>query len=126
MSPRMRIDLLVNDFVYRAVHDSALVVFEGHFKRNYIHIRDVVRAFIHAIENINIMKGQIYNVGLSDANLSKIELCKEIQKHIINFTFVEEKIKKDPDQRNYIVSNEKIESSGFKPKFSLSDGIKEL
>lgn len=126
MSPRMRIDLLVNDFTYRAFHDSALVVFEGHFKRNYIHIRDVVRAFIHAIENINMMKGQIYNVGLSDANLSKIELCKEIQKHIINFTFVEEKIKKDPDQRNYIVSNEKIESSGFKPKFSLSDGIKEL
>ena len=126
MSPRMRIDLLVNDFTYRAFHDSALVVFEGHFKRNYIHIRDVVRAFIHAIENINMMKGQIYNVGLSDANLSKIELCKEIQKHIINFTFVEEKIKKDPDQRHYIVSNEKIESSGFKPKFSLSDGIKEL
>ena len=126
MSPRMRIDLLVNDFTYRAFHDSAIVVFEGHFKRNYIHIKDVARAFIHAIENINMMKGQIYNVGLSDANLSKIELCKEIQKHIINFTFVEEKIKKDPDQRNYIVSNEKIESSGFKPKFSLSDGIKEL
>lgn len=126
MSPRMRIDLLVNDFTYRAFHDSAIVVFEGHFKRNYIHIRDVARAFIHAIENINMMKGQIYNVGLSNANLSKIELCQEIQKHIINFTFVEEKIKKDPDQRNYIVSNEKIESTGFKPKFSLSDGIKEL
>lgn len=126
MSPRMRIDLLVNDFTYRAFHDSAIVVFEGHFKRNYIHIRDVARAFIHAIENINMMKGQIYNVGLSNANLSKIELCKEIQKHIINFTFVEEKIKKDPDQRNYIVSNEKIESTGFKPKFSLSDGVKEL
>jgi len=126
MSPRMRIDLLVNDFTYRAFHDSAIVVFEGHFKRNYIHIRDVARAFIHAIENINMMKGQIYNVGLSNANLSKIELCKEIQKHIINFTFVEEKIKKDPDQRNYIVSNKKIESTGFKPKFSLSDGVKEL
>lgn len=126
MSPRMRIDLLVNDFTYRAFHDSAIVVFEGHFKRNYIHIKDVARAFIHAIENINMMKGQIYNVGLSNANLSKIELCQEIQKHIINFTFVEEKIKKDPDQRNYIVSNEKIESTGFKPKFSLSDGIKEL
>lgn len=126
MSPRMRIDLLVNDFTYRAFHDSALVVFEGHFKRNYIHIRDVVRSFLHAINNVESMKGQIFNVGLSDANLSKIELCNEIQHHIKNFTYVEEKIKKDPDQRNYIVSNKKIESTGFKPKYSLSDGIVEL
>ena len=126
MSPRMRIDLLVNDFTYRAYHDSALVVFEGHFKRNYIHIRDVVRSFIHAILNENKMKSEIYNVGLSDANLSKIELCEEIRKHLPNFTFVEEKIKKDPDQRNYIVSNNKIEKTGFKPKFTLSDGIQEL
>jgi nucleoside-diphosphate-sugar epimerase len=126
MSPRMRIDLLVNDFTYRAYHDSSLIIFEGHFKRNYIHVRDVVRAFIHALNNLDKMKSEIYNVGLSEANLSKKELCEEIKKQIPNFTYVEEKIKKDPDQRNYIVSNEKIESSGFFPKFSLSDGIREL
>ncbi len=126
MSPRMRIDLLVNDFTYRAFHDSALIIFEGHFKRNYIHIRDVVRAFIHAIENFDKMKSNIYNVGLSDANLSKLELCEEIKKHLPKFTYVEEKIKKDPDQRNYIVSNQKIENTGFLPKFSLSFGIDEL
>ena len=126
MSPRMRIDLLVNDFTYRAYHDSALIIFEGHFKRNYIHIRDVVNSFIHAINNMDQMKGEIYNVGLSDANLSKTELCHEIKKHLSNFTFVEEKIKKDPDQRNYIVSNEKIEKTGFLPEYSLSDGINEL
>ena len=126
MSQRMRIDLLVNDFTYRAVHDSSLIIFEGHFKRNYIHIRDVVAAFIHSINNIQTMKGQIYNVGLSDANLSKIELCEEIKKHLSNFVYVEEKYKKDPDQRNYIVSNKKIEKTGFKPKYSISDGIKEL
>tara|TARA_B100001121_G_scaffold284213_1_gene279022 strand:- start:603 stop:1352 length:750 start_codon:yes stop_codon:yes gene_type:complete len=126
MSPRMRIDLLVNDFTYRAYHDSALIIFEGHFKRNYIHVKDVVRAFIHALTNLDKMKSEIYNVGLSEANLSKKELCEEIKKHIPNFTYVEEKIKKDPDQRNYIVSNEKIEKSGFIPKYSLSDGIKEL
>ena len=126
MSPRMRIDLLVNDFTYRAFHDSALIIFEGHFKRNYIHIRDVVNAFMHALENLDSMKSNIYNVGLSDANLSKIELCQEIEKQLPNFTFVEEKIKKDPDQRNYIVSNEKIEKTGFKPQYSLADGINEL
>ena len=126
MSPRMRIDLLVNDFTYRAYHDSALVIFEGHFKRNYIHVRDVVNAFKHALKNMQSMKSEIFNVGLSDANLSKIELCQEIKKHLPNFTFVEEKIKKDPDQRNYIVSNDKIEKTGFIPKYSLSDGIKEL
>ncbi len=126
MSPRMRIDLLVNDFTYRAYHDSSLIIFEGHFKRNYIHVRDVVKAFIHALNNLDKMKSEIYNVGLSQANLSKKELCEEIKKQIPNFTYVEEKIKKDPDQRNYIVSNEKIESTGFLPKFSLSDGIHEL
>lgn len=126
MSPRMRIDLLVNDFTYRAYHDSALIIFEGHFKRNYIHVRDVVRAFMHSLNNLDKMKSEIYNVGLSDANLSKLELCQEIKKHLINFTFVEEKLKKDPDQRNYVVSNEKIEGTGFKPNYSLSNGISEL
>ncbi len=126
MSPRMRLDLLVNDFVYRAVNDQAAVIFEGHFKRNYIHIRDVCRAFLHAIDNFDTMKGEIYNVGLSSANLSKKELCATIQKHLPSFTFVEAPVGKDPDQRNYIVSNEKLEKTGFSPSCLLDDGIKEL
>ena len=126
MSPRMRIDLLVNDFVYRAVHDRFIILFESHFKRNYIHIRDVTRVFLHAIENLDQMKGEIYNVGLSEANLSKQELCERIQKYIPDFIFQEALIGKDPDQRNYIVSNEKIEKTGFKPKYSLESGIQEL
>lgn len=126
MSPRMRLDLLVNDFTYRAVKDGFIVVFEGHFKRNYIHIRDVARAFIHGIDNFDTMKGEAYNVGLSDANLSKIELCEKIKEHVPNFTIMEAEIGKDPDQRNYIVSNDKIEATGFKPQCSLDMGIKEL
>lgn len=126
MSPRMRIDLLVNDFVYRAFKDQALVLFEGHFKRNYIHVRDVVRVFLHGIENREKMIGQIYNVGLSTANLSKIQLCDAIQKQIPNFCYVNNGSGKDPDQRNYVVSNEKIESTGFLPKHSIDDGIIEL
>lgn len=126
MSPRMRIDLLVNDFVYRAVHDRAVVVFQGHFKRNYIHIRDVARAFLHGIESFDRMKNEPYNVGLSDANLSKLELCAAIKKQIPNFAYLEAPIGEDPDKRDYIVSNEKIEKTGFKPKYSLDDGIREL
>lgn len=126
MSPRMRIDLLVNDFVYRAVMDRAVVVFEGHMKRNYIHIRDVCRAFIHALTNFDAMSGNAYNVGLSDANLSKNELCAEIKKQIPAFTFLEAPIGEDPDKRDYIVSNAKIEATGFKPKYGLQDGIREL
>jgi nucleoside-diphosphate-sugar epimerase len=126
MSSRMRLDLLVNDFTYRAVNDGFIVIFEGHFKRNYIHIRDVANAFIHGIDNFDTMKGEAYNVGLSDANLSKLELCEIIKKQVPNFTIMEAEIGKDPDQRNYIVSNDKIEATGFKPKFSLDMGIKEL
>ncbi len=126
MSPRMRIDLLVNDFVYRAVHDKFVVLFESHFKRNYVHIRDVVRVFMHALDNSSRMKGNIYNVGLSDANVSKRELCERISKYIPDFTFLEAPIGKDPDQRNYIVSNAKIEATGFATAFSLDDGISEL
>ena len=126
MSPRMRTDLLVNDFVYRAVYDRSVLLFESHFKRNYIHVRDVARAFIHAIMHFNTMKGEIYNVGLSDANLSKKELCEKIQKQLTGFTYVEAPIGKDPDQRNYIVSNEKLENTGFAPNYSLEDGIHEL
>jgi len=126
MSPRMRIDLLVNDFTYRAVNDRFVVLFESHFKRNYVHVRDVSRVFQHAIINHDLMKGEIYNVGLSDANVSKKELCEHIQKQIPGFIFIDEQIGKDPDQRNYIVSNEKIESTGFKTEVSLERGINEL
>jgi len=126
MSPRMRIDLLVNDFTYRAVNDRFVVLFESHFKRNYIHVRDVSRVFQHALKNHDTMKGEIYNVGLSDANVSKKELCEHIQNQIPGFIFIEEQVGKDPDQRNYIVSNEKIEATGFKQEFSLDRGIGEL
>ena len=126
MAPRMRVDLLVNDFVYRAVKDRAVVLFESHFKRNYIHVRDVTRAFRHAISNFSIMKGEAYNVGLSDANISKWELCERIQFHLPNFIFMEAPIGEDPDKRDYIVSNEKLEATGFKPAHSLDDGIVEL
>lgn len=125
-SPRMRTDLLVNDFVYRAVFDRSLIVFEGHFMRNYLHVKDAVRAFIFAIDNFEKMNGENYNCGLSDANLSKLELCERIKKYIPSFTYLEAPIGTDPDKRNYLVSNEKIESLGFKPAYSIDDGIQEL
>ena len=125
-SPRMRTDLLVNDFVYRAMIDKSLVLFEPNFKRNYIHIQDVARAFLHSINNWQVMKNQIFNLGLEDANLSKLELCEKIKKHLSNFEFFTSKNGKDPDQRNYIVSNKKILSTGFKTKFTVDDGIQEL
>lgn len=126
MSSRMRMDLLVNDFVYRAVHDRAVVIFEGHFKRNYIHIRDVVKVFLHGIGNFEQMKGKPYNVGLEDANLSKLELCHEIQKYLPNFVYLEAPIGEDPDKRDYIVSNQRILSTGFEPEWPLGRGIREL
>jgi nucleoside-diphosphate-sugar epimerase len=126
MSPRMRIDLLVNDFVYRAVSDRTVVVFEGHFKRNYIHIRDVAKVFLHGIDNFETMKGKPYNVGLEDANLSKLELCAEINKYLPNFVYIEAPIGEDPDKRDYIVSNARILSTGFEPEWSLGRGIQEL
>ncbi|MEK9775742.1 MAG: SDR family oxidoreductase, partial [Quisquiliibacterium sp.] len=126
MSPRMRIDLLVNDFTYRAVNDRFVVLFESQFKRNYIHVRDVSRAFQHGLKNFEKMKGQVYNVGLSDANVSKKELCEHIQKQVPDFVFIDAPVGKDPDQRNYIVSNAKIEATGYKPEFSLDRGIEEL
>jgi nucleoside-diphosphate-sugar epimerase len=126
MAPRMRLDLLVNDFAYRAVTDRAVVLFEGHFKRNYIHVRDVTRAFMHGLDNFDAMKNQPYNVGLSDANLSKFELCQAIQKHVPDFVVLEAPVGEDPDKRDYIVSNEKIERTGFKPAHSLDAGLAEL
>lgn len=126
MSPRMRIDLLVNDFTYRAVYDRFVVLFESSFKRNYVHVRDVSRVFQHAIVNFEKMKGQIYNVGLSDANVSKKELCERIQKQVQDFVFLDAPVGKDPDQRNYIVSNAKVEATGFQPIHSLDMGISDL
>jgi nucleoside-diphosphate-sugar epimerase len=126
MAPRMRMDLLVNDFVYRAVTDRALVIFEGHFKRNYIHIRDVARVFLHGLENFQTMRGRAYNVGLEDANLTKLELCAVIQKHLPKFVYLEASIGEDPDKRDYIVSNQRILSTGWAPEWELDHGIREL
>ena len=126
MSPRMRTDLLVNDFTYRAVVDRFVVLFESHFKRNYIHVRDVMRVFMHGIEHFDAMRGEIYNVGLSDANVSKFELCEAIHKHVPDFVYIEAPVGKDPDQRNYVVSNAKIEATGFHPQHSLDLGIRDL
>jgi nucleoside-diphosphate-sugar epimerase len=126
LSPRMRLDLLVNDFVYRAVTDRAAVIFEGHFKRNYIHIRDVVRVFLHGLEHFESMKGKPYNVGLDDANLSKLELCATIKKQLPKFVYIEAPIGEDPDKRDYVVSNARLAATGFIPEWSLSRGIAEL
>jgi nucleoside-diphosphate-sugar epimerase len=115
LSPRMRLDLLVNDFVYRAVRDRFVVVFEGHFKRNYIHIRDVARAFLHVLDRFAQVQGRPYNVGLDDANLSKLELCVEIQKQVPEFVYLEA-----------IVSNARIKATGFTPEWTLAAGITEL
>jgi nucleoside-diphosphate-sugar epimerase len=125
-SPRMRMDLLVNDFVYRAFEDRFIVLFESHFKRNYIHIRDVSSVFLHALKNYDQLKGHAYNVGLSDANLTKMELCERIKLKLPDFHIFESDLAQDPDKRDYIVSNEKIESTGWKPQFNIDDGIIEL
>lgn len=126
VSPRMRLDLLVNDFVYRAVTDRAIVLFEGHFKRNYIHVRDVAKVFLHGLEYFDEMKDRTYNVGLDDANLSKRELCELIQRHVPGFVFFEAPIGQDPDKRDYIVSNARILATGFRPEWTLDDGVVEL
>ncbi len=126
MSPRMRLDLLVNDFTWRAVTDRAVTIFEGHFKRNYIHIRDIARAFLHAIAHYDAMNNQPYNVGLSDANLSKLELCAKIKEHVPQFVYLEAPVGEDPDKRDYIVSNSKIERTGWQAEWSLDRGIREL
>jgi nucleoside-diphosphate-sugar epimerase len=126
ISPRMRLDLLVNDFVCRAVNDHAILIFEGHFKRNYIHVQDVAKVFLHAIQRFDAMKGCPYNVGLEDANLSKLELCAEIRKELPNFVYVEAPIGEDPDKRDYIVSNARILATDFLPEWTLQRGIREL
>tara|TARA_B110000046_G_scaffold155543_1_gene165922 strand:+ start:7225 stop:8166 length:942 start_codon:yes stop_codon:yes gene_type:complete len=125
-SPRMRTDLLVNDFVYKTMSDGCLVLFQSHFKRNYIHVRDIARTFIHCIENYGKMNNQVYNVGLSDANLNKMELAKTIKNYFPNLVIIENEFAVDGDNRNYIVSNDKLEATGWKPKYTIKDGIEEL
>lgn len=125
ISPRPRLDLLVNDFCYRAFYDKAIVLFESHFKRNYLHIDDAVDGFIFAINNHHL-KGDCFNLGYSEANLSKYELCEKIKTFLPDFVFFNSEIGEDPDKRNYIVSNEKIEKNGFKATRSLDIGISQL
>lgn len=126
MSPRMRLDLLVNHFVYTAVTDRYIVIFEKHFKRNYIHVRDVADCFVHGIKNAEKMAGRAYNAGLEEANLSKEELALKIQEHVPDFVIQFSEIGKDPDKRNYIVSNQRLREAGFEAKRSLDYGIQEL
>jgi nucleoside-diphosphate-sugar epimerase len=126
VSPRMRLDLLVNDFTYRAVNDRFIVLFEAGFKRNFIHVRDIAKAFLYAMKNFGKMKDEVYNLGLSEANLSKLELCRAIKKRVPDFYFSEAAVGRDPDKRDYIVSNAKLERTGFKPDVSLDKGIAEL
>jgi nucleoside-diphosphate-sugar epimerase len=125
-SPRMRIDLLVNHFVWAAVTDGYLVIFEKEFKRNYVHIRDVADCFLHVIENAPRMAGRPFNVGLDDANLSKEELARTIQEHVPRFYVHFAAVGSDPDKRNYIVSNQRLREAGFEARRSLDDGIREL
>jgi len=126
MSARMRLDLLVNHFVYAAATDGYLVIFEKDFKRNYIHIRDVADCFLYCIENSNRMAGRAYNAGLDAANLSKQELALSIKKHVPKFYIHFAEVGSDPDKRNYIVSNQRLREAGFEAKRSLDEGIVEL
>ena len=126
MSPRMRIDLLVNHFVYAAVTDGYLVIFEKDFKRNYIHIRDVADCIAYCIENPERMAGGVFNVGLDAANLSKEELALKIRQHVPTFFVHFAEVGSDPDKRNYIVSNQRLREAGFEARRSLDDGISEL
>jgi len=126
MSPRMRLDLLVNDYVYRAVVDRQLVVFDGRLRRNFVHVRDAAEAFLHVLRHFDAMRDQVYNVGNDEVNLSRLELCAEIAKHVPGFVYVEGPSGKDPDQRDYVVSNAKLRATGFRPSHSLQSGIAEL
>ena len=125
-SPRMRTDLLVNDFVYKAMSQDCLVLFQSHFKRNYIHVRDIAYTFLHCIENYDELNGEVFNVGLSDANLNKKELAETIKKYFPNLVIIENEFSTDKDNRNYIVSNDKLEATGWKPLYSIEQGIDEL
>ena len=126
MSPRMRIDLLVNHFVYEAVTRGYLVIFEKHFKRNYVHIRDVAGCFVHCIQNGDGMLNRPFNLGLDAANLSKQELAEKIQEYVPKFYVHYSEVGSDPDKRNYIVSNQRLREAGFEARRSLDEGIREL
>ena len=126
VSYRQRMDLLVNDFVYRAYTDEFLVLFESHFLRNYVHVRDVAKAFVHLIENYDACNNNAYNVGLTAANMSKLQLAQKIKEFVPNLTIIEEQFKEDFDKRNYVVSNEKLEKTGWSCDFSVDEGINEL
>ena len=125
-STRMRTDLLVNDFVYKTMTEGVLVLFQSHFKRNYIHVKDIAYTFLHCIKNYKKLNGEVFNVGLSDANLNKKELAEEIKHNIPELVIIENEFGVDIDNRNYIVSNDKLESTGWKPLYTIQDGIKEL
>lgn len=125
-SSRMRTDLLVNDFVYKSLVDGVLVLFQSHFKRNYIHVRDIAYTFLFCIENYTRLNGEVFNVGLSNANLNKLELAKKIKEYVKNLVIIENDFSSDFDNRNYIVSNEKLEKHGWKPQFSIDNGVQEL
>ena len=125
-SPRMRLDLLVNDFTWKAKRDGVIVLFESHFRRNYIHVKDVCEAFLHGIHNYDSMKNNIYNVGLTSANLTKLELAQVVKEHVPSLVIIESEIGQDPDKRDYLVSNAKLEGTGWKPRFTLDDGISEV
>ncbi len=126
MSPRMRLDLLVNHFVYAAVTDRYLVIFEKDFQRNFVHVRDVADCFLHCLANAERMAGKAYNVGLDAANLSKAELARKIQQHVPGFLVHFAEVGQDPDKRNYVVSSQRLRAAGFTAKRSLDDGIREL
>ena len=125
-SPRMRTDLLVNDFVYKSITEGCLVLFQSHFKRNYIHVRDIAYTFLHCIENYSKLNGEVFNVGLSNANLNKKELAETIKRYFPDLVIIENEFSTDKDNRNYIVSNDKLEATGWKPKYTIEDGINEL
>jgi nucleoside-diphosphate-sugar epimerase len=126
VSYRQRMDLLVNDFTYRAFTDEFLVLFESHFLRNYVHVRDVAKAFVHLIENYQTCNNNAFNVGLTSANMSKLQLAQKIKEYVPNLVIIEEQFKEDFDKRNYIVSNEKLEKTGWFCDYSLDAGIQEL
>tara|TARA_B110000914_G_scaffold25346_1_gene19030 strand:- start:6 stop:947 length:942 start_codon:yes stop_codon:yes gene_type:complete len=125
-STRMRTDLLVNDFVYKTMTEGVLVLFQSHFKRNYIHVKDIAYTFLHCIKNYKKLNGEVFNVGLSDANLNKKELAEEIKHNLPKLVIIENEFGVDIDNRNYIVSNDKLEATGWKPKYTIQDGIEEL
>lgn len=125
-SPRMRTDLMVHNFVLEAVRNKALIIYEGHFKRNFAPVRDIARCFEHCMRNFDSMQGKPYNVGLDSANISKLELARKIQERIPDLRIYDDGVGKDPDKRNYVVSNGRLAGTGFKFKHTLEEGIDEL